>query len=300
MAGGALQQGLEVQAPSLIPEDLKNSIPSPAKGVGVRRPRRSLTLRVDAQEQLEAFRQGHDGTSDGAGQGIAGALGLVVLENSQGHFPGLPFGEQVLAAHHPLKLRELTNHLTDQIVLTEMGRTTGMGDGVLRQLKLLGENVGEPLQAFHPIEKGAQPFGEGHPLELIAAVDAGDRPVGLDKELGIGQSCLQDAFIPASNGVGGVRQAVADAEETRQQALPRVQGQGIGIRVLAVERHVALMGTHDGAQHFRGQGEVVVGDAALDQEGGLDQIRQLLEQLARKVGNRIQGRSTGLHGCANR
>ena len=74
-----------------------------------------------------------------------------MLQHGQGHIARLPFGHQVLGAHHPLQLGEFAHHLAHEIVFAEVGGTAGVagGDGIEGQQ--LQQGVGEPLQPVHPV-----------------------------------------------------------------------------------------------------------------------------------------------------
>ena len=163
MGAGALQQGHQVEAPALVPQDLQQAIAGPAQGVGVRGPTGPLPLGIDAQQQLQPFGQGHHRTGLRRGQAIASAPGQVVLEHGQGHGPGFALRQQVFAAHHPLELGEFAHHLADQVVLAKVGGAAGVG-GVLRaQAQLLNQSIGAPLEPLDPVEQAAEPLGEGDP-----------------------------------------------------------------------------------------------------------------------------------------
>ena len=124
---------------------------------------------------------------------------------------------------------------------------------------------------------------------MITTVDAGHSAIGLNKELGIRQAGLEHPLIAAAHGGDRVRQTVTDAEKTGQQVGAGIQGQRITGRVPAIQRHVALMGAHHRAENFSRQRQVVLGDAALNQQGCLHQIGELLEQIVGQIGRGLQG-----------
>ena len=129
---GSLQEGRQIEVPASVPEDQENSIAGSSQRVGIGGAAWTLSLGEDAQQQFKPFRQCHDGSGIAAGQGIAGSPRQVMLHHRKSHLPRFPLLEQIFAAHEPLKLRELPHHLTDEIVLAEVGGATRMTCDLLR------------------------------------------------------------------------------------------------------------------------------------------------------------------------
>ena len=217
--GTTLQQGVQVETPAPIPENLQQSLTGAAQGVGVGGARRPLSFGIDAQEQLQPFSKGQHSAGRGAGQAISCSPGQVVLQHSQGDATGLPLGQEVLAAHSALQFRELADHLAHQVVLAEVGGPAGQLRRASRELQLLEQHIGAPFQPFGALQQAAQSCGEGDAGELVAAVNTGHGAVGTDKELGIGKAGPQDPLIAAGHGGRRRGQAIADAEEAGQQAV---------------------------------------------------------------------------------
>ena len=207
-----------------------------------------------------------------------------MLQHRQRHGPRFAFGQQVLAAHQPLQLREFADHLADQIVLAQMGGAACVAGRLALDRQGLQEHIHQPLQPCGAVAQAAEAFGEGDPLQLVAPVDAGHPPVGRHEELRIRQARPQHPLVAAPDRGGGLTQAIADAQEARQQAGGRLQRQRIGRAASLLQGHIALMGAHHRAQHLRGQRQEALLNGALDHPGGLHQIDQFVEQGLRQVG----------------
>ena len=126
-----------------------------------------------------------------------------MLLHCQGNGAGFALGQQVLPADQPLQLGELAHHLAHQIVLAEVGGAAGVVAGGFSQVEGFEQDIGEPLQALHPIQQAAQTLSKGDTGQLGPPIDARHGTVGSHEELGVGQPRLEDPFIaPSNEGIG--------------------------------------------------------------------------------------------------
>ena len=78
-----------------------------------------------------------------------------MLQHSQGYPTGLPLGQEVFAAHSALQFRELADHLAHQVVFAEVGGPAGQLRRAGRELQLLEQHIGAPLQPFGALQQAA-------------------------------------------------------------------------------------------------------------------------------------------------
>ena len=278
MPAGALQQGHQIQGPAPIPENLKDPVAGPTQPVGVGGSTRSLPPGKAAKQQFQPFRQGHHGARIGGRQAVARTTGQIVLLHRQGHGPGFPFSQQVFAPHHTLQLRKLRHHLADQVVFAEMGGAAGCRRRRHRQGQGLEQGVREPFEALGSIQQAAQSLGEGDPIELIAAIDAGNGPIGPHKKGSVVQTGSQYPLVAPSHRIGSGRIAtIGHKQEAGKEQVPRLQGERIGQGTGTSQGHIALMGSHHGAKHLGRQRQIALIKRSAQHLGGFDQIHQLIE-----------------------
>ena len=75
----------------------------------------------------------------------------------------------------------------------------------------------------------------------------------------------------------------------------RIQRQRVGDCTLAIQRHIALVGTHHGAENLSRQIEIAVGHASLNEQWRLHQIGELLKQSIGKIGDGFKTLGRCLH-----
>ena len=196
---GVIEERHEVKAPSHAPENLHNTIAGPPQGIGVGGSCRPLSLSKDAEEQLKPFRQGHNCSCKGCGQGITGAPGQIVLHHSESDIAGFSLLQEVFAPHQALKFRELAHHLADQIVLAEMSGTLGRIRHALIKIELLQQQPREPLDPLGAVEKTAQPFSEGDAIKGFTPRCAGLTSVNVQEKFSIRQARSKHAFIATND-----------------------------------------------------------------------------------------------------
>ena len=212
-----------------------------------------------------------------------------MLLHCQGNGAGFALGQQVLTADQPLQFGELTHHLAHQIVLAEVGGPAGVVAGGCIQVEGFEQDIGEPLQALHPIQQAAQTLSKGDALQLGPPIDARHGPVGSHEEFGVGKARLEDPFIAPSNQGIGRRKAVADTKKAGQQAGLGIEGKGVHAGTDPIQGDVALVGAHHGAEHFCRQVQVVLINRSLNHHGCFHQIRELIHQGFWTIGKAAQG-----------
>ena len=222
-----------------------------------------------------------------------------MLLHSLRHSAGFPLSKEVLPSHQALQFWEFPHHLTDEIVLAEVGRTLGMGAGLGLQSQALRQQISEPLQTLTTIQQAAQPFSECHPFQLLAALGTGHSPIGIDEERGISQAGLEHPFIAAANALRCLIKTIGNAEELRLERVLGCQRQRVHCGVDVIEGHITLMRAHHGAEHLSRQCEGRLVDGALDQCGTLDQIGELLKQGGGDVRPGLERCSSGVNSFFN-
>ena len=219
---------------------------------------------------------------------IAGTAGQVVLHHRQGDLPCFPLFKQVFAAHESLKLRKLTDHLTHEIVLAEVGSSDG-GITIGRlQAQLVHQLTGDALDPAAAIQQAAESLSEGDPVESVSTAAAGLTTVHGQEELRIRQASSKNPLIAA--GDQGIRllKAIAHEQEVPSQDPRRDKLQRIRGDVGNLQRHIALVGLHHGDDHLRRQRQKALGNGSAQQPRRFNEIHQLLKQRCRTVRRTIQ------------
>ena len=176
-----------------------------------------------------------------------------MLHHRQGDLLGLPLLKQVFATHESLKLRELTDHLTHEIVLAEMGSSDGRLPLMRIQVELVHQLTGSALDPLAAIQQAAQPLGEGDPIQSLSTHTAGLTSVHREEELRILQPSSKNPFIASGDQCIRGLKTIAHKQKVPLENPRGLQLQRIRCDLGNLQRHIALMGLHHGDDHFRWQ-----------------------------------------------
>jgi len=182
------------------------------------------------------------------------------------HLGGLSGTQRVLAGHGAGQAGQLDHHLGGQV---ELGELTGaaqrrpFGGGEADDSGQVGGDAGDALGT---VGDRAEPLLEGQLGQASFVLLGRLLLVGAPEERGVLVPGTQHRFVAGAHQFD-VARAVGDGDEVRQQ-----------LAVLATDRQIALVLTHDRGQDLTRQLEVLGGERTKDRVRLLDQVGDLVEQ----------------------
>ena len=191
----------------------------------------------------------------------------VVVVDGAPHLFRLAVLAGVDTPHDPLQLGELADHVGGQVGLGEAGGTGRVIDGGGRAERVGGDGGGQLLDAAGLVQIAAELRVEPQRVETVEARVEGRAAVRLPEEPGVPQPRHEHPL-----GVAGDRRHVVLRDVGHRE---KVLGEAA---VARRHREVVLVVDHRRLQHFLGQGEELLGEAAGDHRRVLDEIGHLVEQ----------------------
>ena len=183
----------------------------------------------------------------------------------------------VVRTHHPLQLRELADHVGQQVSLCQTRRAhrvRGIG------AELAGQKARQALDAQRLVGECAKTLFVHHAVERRGAVDQRALAVGVPEIAGVGQPRAQHALVAGAHALRLGAVEIGDGDEVRQQL-------AVGIQHM----EVLLVVAHGGDQHRRRHFQKTRVERARDCYRPLHQRRHLVQQ--RLVQHRLPTESGG-------
>ena len=144
--------------------------------------------------------------------------------------------ERVIAAHHPLQLGELADHVAGEIGLGQDRRALGkVGIGADQ----LGDLAGEHAHALHPLILRAELLVKDDLPELRHALFEHHLAVVVEEELGVGEPRRDHPLIAGDDGLAAIL-----GFEVRHH------DEAVGEMLAAPQREAFLMRLHRGGEHL--------------------------------------------------
>ena len=199
-----------------------------------------------------------------------------------GHRRRLALLQRVVAAHHPLQLREFPDHPAHEIGLAQGSRPLAEPPVKTRHVRRQGSD--ELAQPFGLLPDAAELGVEDDRLQRRQPILQPGLAVLVPEELGVGQARPQHALVAGDDRLAAVGcHHVGHDDEARRQAAVRRE-----------QREIFLMRAHRGRQHLgrhRHEGRIDrpgQDHGPFDQPGDLAQQRVILLQGQPLVGGKPQ------------
>ena len=144
--------------------------------------------------------------------------------------------ERVIAAHHPLQLGKLADHVAGEIGLGQDRRALGK---VWIGAHQLGDLAGEHAHALHPLILRAELLVKDDLAELRHALFEHHLAVVVEEEFGVGKPRCDHPLIAGDDGLA----AILGLEV-------RHHDEAVGEMLAAPQREAFLMRLHRGGEHF--------------------------------------------------